>query len=38
MKLGKLIKTAIKLAPVVYPIVRKMMVEKKRSGTTIPKR
>ncbi|MCG3086964.1 hypothetical protein [Sporosarcina cyprini] len=30
MKIGKLIKTAIKWAPVVYPVVRKIMKEKKQ--------
>ena len=29
MNIGKLVKTAIKLAPIVYPIVRKVMKEKK---------
>ena len=29
MKVGKLVKTAIKWAPVVYPIVRKVMKSKK---------
>jgi len=34
MKIGKLIKTAIKLAPVVIPIVKKVMDNKKSSKTT----
>ncbi|HJF32571.1 MAG TPA: hypothetical protein K8V56_12460 [Sporosarcina psychrophila] len=38
MKLGRLLKTAIKWAPVVYPIVRKVMSKKKAAGTTIPRR
>lgn len=29
MKIGKLIKTAIKWAPVVYPIVRKVLAKEK---------
>jgi len=38
MKLGKLVKTVIKLAPIVYPIVRKMMAEKKGGSTRIPRK
>ena len=38
MNIGKLIKTAIKLAPIVYPIVRKVMKEKKATSATIPKK
>ncbi|WP_231885760.1 hypothetical protein MKY15_10890 [Sporosarcina sp. FSL K6-1540] len=38
MNIGKLLKTAIKLAPIVYPIVRKVMKEKKVTSTTIPKK
>lgn len=38
MNIGKLLKTAIKLAPIVYPIVRKVMKEKKETGTTIPRK
>ena len=33
MKLGKLVKTVIKFAPVIYPIVRKVMAEKKSAKT-----
>lgn len=35
MKIGRLIKTAIKWAPIVYPIVRKMLSKEK---TTIAPR
>ena len=38
MKIGKLIKTAIKLAPIVYPFVRKAMKEKKATSTTITRK
>ena len=38
MNIGKLVKTAIKLAPIVYPIVRKVMNEKKATSTTIPRK
>jgi len=38
MSIGKLLKTAIKLAPVIYPIVRKVMKEKKATSTTIPRK
>ncbi|MBB4825404.1 hypothetical protein HNO89_002638 [Sporosarcina luteola] len=31
MKIGKIVKTAIKWAPVVYPIIRKVMKEKKQA-------
>ena len=34
MKLGNVVKTAIKYAPVVYPIVKKVLNERKKS---IPK-
>lgn len=34
MKLGKLVKTVIKFAPVIYPIVRKVMAERKGTKTT----
>lgn len=34
MKLGKLVKTVIKFAPVVYPIVKKMMDERKNMKST----
>ena len=30
MNIGRLLKTAIKLAPIIYPIVRKVMNEKKQ--------
>lgn len=33
MGVGRLLKTAIKIAPVAYPIIRKMMKNKKSSGT-----
>ncbi|WP_262177173.1 MULTISPECIES: hypothetical protein [Bacillales] len=36
MKLGRVIKTAIKWAPVVYPIVRKLISNKEK--TTAPLR
>ncbi|MFJ7936605.1 hypothetical protein [Sporosarcina sp. NPDC096371] len=38
MNLGKLVKTAIKVAPIVYPIVRKVIANKKGSNATIPKK
>ena len=38
MNIGKLLKTVIKLAPIVYPIVRKVMKEKKATSTTIPRK
>jgi hypothetical protein len=38
MKLGKLVKTVLKLAPIVYPVVRKMMAEKKGSSARIPRK
>ncbi len=38
MNIGKLVKTAIKLAPIVYPIVRKVMKEKKATNSTIPRK
>ncbi|MFC5591932.1 hypothetical protein ACFPRA_23945 [Sporosarcina soli] len=38
MKLGKVVKTAIKLAPIVYPIVRKVMEEKKVSKKTVSRK
>lgn len=31
MKLGKLLKTAIKFGPIVYPIVRKVLLERKKA-------
>ena len=33
MKIGKLLKTAIKFAPIIYPIVKKAMSRKKAAGT-----
>jgi hypothetical protein len=40
MKIGNLVKTAIKYAPVVYPIVKKVLDERKKSttGTTTTRR
>ena len=38
MKLGKLVKTVLKLAPIVYPVVRKMMAEKKGGSARIPRK
>lgn len=38
LNLGKLIKTAIKVAPIAYPIVRKIIANKKRTDVTIPKK
>ncbi len=38
MNFGKLIKTAIKIAPIAYPIVRKIIANKKSSAVTIPKK
>ncbi|MCG7336831.1 hypothetical protein MHZ95_16350 [Sporosarcina sp. ACRSM] len=38
MKLGKVVKTAIKLAPIVYPIVRKVMEEKKGSRKAVSRK
>jgi hypothetical protein len=38
MSIGKLLKTVIKLAPVIYPIVRKVMNEKKASGRKISRK
>lgn len=38
MNIGKLVKIAIKLAPIVYPIVRKVIKEKKATSTTIPRK
>jgi hypothetical protein len=34
MNIGRVLKTVIKLAPIIYPIVRKLMNEKKSAGTT----
>nr|WP_245827633.1 hypothetical protein [Paenisporosarcina indica] len=34
MKIGKLIKSAIKFAPIIIPIVKKVMNSKKSSKTT----
>ena len=36
MKFGKIVKTVVKLAPIVYPIVRKALAEKKKTGTSNP--
>jgi len=38
MKIGKLLKNAIKWAPIIYPVVRKFMSNKKTTGTINPKR
>ena len=38
MNIGKLLKTVIKFAPIVYPIVRKVMKEKKATSTKIPRK
>ncbi|CAM3212714.1 hypothetical protein FITA111629_10280 [Filibacter tadaridae] len=38
MGLGKLVKTAIKLAPIIYPIARKVLADKKSTPTKSPKR
>lgn len=38
MKLNNLIKTAIKVAPIVYPIIKKMIDSKKAGNTTTPTR
>jgi len=38
MRIGKLVKTVIKLAPVIYPVVRKLMKDKKAASTTIPRK
>ncbi|WP_255452478.1 Cyclic lactone autoinducer peptide [Sporosarcina sp. ANT_H38] len=38
MNIGKLLKTAIKFAPIVYPIVRKVMKEKKTTSSTISRK
>ena len=38
MRIGKLVKTVIKFAPVIYPIVRKVMKEKKATSTKIPRK
>lgn len=38
MRIGKLVKTVIKFAPVIYPIVRKVMKEKKAASTTTPRK
>lgn len=34
MKVGKLFKTAVKFAPIVIPIVKKMLDEKKKTTPT----
>ena len=38
MNIGKIVKTVIKLAPIVYPIARKMMADKKGTSPTTPKK
>ncbi|WP_414714834.1 hypothetical protein [Sporosarcina koreensis] len=38
MKAGRLIKTAIKWAPVVYPIVRKMITTKEKTKAPLRRR
>lgn len=38
MKLGKIIKTMIKWAPVIYPIVKKMRDEKKATHATVSRK
>jgi hypothetical protein len=34
MRIGKLVKTAIKFAPIIIPIVKKVMDKKKNTTTT----
>lgn len=34
MKIGRLVKSAIKFAPIAYPIIRKMMNSKKAGNTS----
>lgn len=38
MKVGRLIKTAIKWAPVVYPIVRKIIANKEKTHAPLRRR
>lgn len=38
MKIGNLVKTAIKWAPVVYPVVKKILDSKKTNTTTTTRR
>lgn len=38
MKIGKIIKTAIKWAPVVYPIAVKLISNKNKKNVTLKKR
>ncbi|NYF26285.1 hypothetical protein HDC33_003174 [Sporosarcina sp. JAI121] len=38
MKIGRLVKTAIKFAPIVYPIIKKMMSDKKTTKTAIQRK
>ncbi len=38
MKVGKIVKTAIKWSPVLYPVVRKIMKERQQKGAVISKR
>lgn len=37
MKLNKIVQTAVKLAPIVIPIVKKMLDEKKKSNPSSTK-
>ncbi|MDN7247426.1 hypothetical protein QWY16_05230 [Planococcus shenhongbingii] len=34
MKISRIVKTAIKIAPVAYPIIRKAMQKSKKTGNT----
>ena len=38
MKLGKLVKTVIKFAPIIIPIVKKAMDKKKTTNTADPRK
>ena len=38
MKIGRLVKAAIKWAPVVYPIVRKFIANKEKPKATVRRR
>ncbi|WP_195914062.1 hypothetical protein [Planomicrobium sp. YIM 101495] len=35
MKIGRLVKTAVKYAPIAYPIIRKMMKNRKKGGVDV---
>ena len=35
MKIGRLVKTAVKYAPIAYPIIRKLMKNKKKDGADV---